>query len=90
MYVYLHTSPGVWTVGFFAPAIGGADAVFVAESDHGSADHAAVRVRWLNGGSVGVGELSRGAALRVDPAVNLPGAAVAGLVLGQVAGGGGG
>lgn len=45
MYVYIRSEPGLYTVGFYQP--GGK---WVAESDHGSAEEAAVRVHHLNGG----------------------------------------
>jgi hypothetical protein len=44
-YVYIRTEPALWTVGFYRP--GGE---FEPESDHGSTEEAAARVRWLNGG----------------------------------------
>ena len=45
MWVYRKTESGCWTVGFYTPA-----GNWEPESDHGSADAAAERVRWLNGG----------------------------------------
>lgn len=51
-YVYIQSerpsadSDGVWTVGFFDPR-----GAWVSESDHGSADDAAARVHYLNGGA---------------------------------------
>ena len=44
-YVYIRSEPGLWTVGFYRP-----DSKWEPESDHGSQDEAAARVRWLNGG----------------------------------------
>jgi hypothetical protein len=54
-YVYIKTEkshseggeyyPGLWTVGFFTP-----EGRFEPESDHGSAEKAAERVHYLNGG----------------------------------------
>ena len=76
MYVYVRTSDAVWTVGFFAPAIGEEPGTFVAESDHVSADGAALRVRWLNGG--GTSRRSDAAAGRLSPGVNAPGVSVVG------------
>ncbi len=45
-YVYISFEPGLWTVGFYAP-----DGKWVPESDHDSADEAAARVAYLNGGA---------------------------------------
>lgn len=45
-YVYIHTEPRLWTVGFYDP-----DGKFHPESDHEDGEEAAKRVRWLNGGS---------------------------------------
>jgi len=45
MYVYLKIN-NRWTVGFFNP-----DHTFVPESDHDTAEKAARRTHWLNGGS---------------------------------------
>jgi len=45
MYVYRKLKP-VWTVGFYDPK-----GEWHAESDHDSAEEAARRVRWLNGGN---------------------------------------
>jgi hypothetical protein len=45
-YVYVRSEPGLWTVGFYRP-----DGSWEPESDHGSADEAAQRVAWLNGGA---------------------------------------
>lgn len=44
-YVYIKTEPQLWTVGFYRP-----DGTWEAESDHGTAEKAAARVHWLNGG----------------------------------------
>jgi hypothetical protein len=44
--MYLRSEPTLWTVGFYKP-----DGTWEPESDHGSAEEAAARVRWLNGGS---------------------------------------
>ena len=44
-YVYIRSEPSLWTVGFYAP-----DGKWHPESDHGSPQDAARRVRWLNGG----------------------------------------
>lgn len=46
-YVYIQSEPGLWTVGIY-----NIDGGFQPESDHGSADEAAARVHYLNGGSV--------------------------------------
>lgn len=46
MYVYLKSKgEQLWTVGFYDP-----NDKWVAESDHSTADEAALRVHWLNGG----------------------------------------
>lgn len=45
MYVYLSSEPGLWSVGFYDPS-----GEWQPESDHSSADEAAARVAWLNGG----------------------------------------
>ena len=45
MYVYINSEPGLWTVGYYEP-----NGNWFAESDHGSAQLAADRVHWLNGG----------------------------------------
>ena len=45
MYVYIKSEPGLWTVGFYDPA-----GNWQPESDHATADKAAERVHWLNGG----------------------------------------
>jgi hypothetical protein len=44
-WVYRRTEPGLWTVGFYAP-----DGTWHTDSDHDSAEAAAERVAWLNGG----------------------------------------
>jgi len=44
-YVYIQSEPGLWTVGFYKP-----DGKWEAESDHESAEAAAERVAYLNGG----------------------------------------
>ena len=46
MWVYLHTEPSLWTVGFYSP-----DGKWHAESDWNTPEEAAERVYWLNGGS---------------------------------------
>jgi hypothetical protein len=46
MYVYIRSEPQLWTVGHYDP-----DGKFEPESDHGSTDDAAKRVRYLNGGN---------------------------------------
>jgi hypothetical protein len=46
-WVYRNSQPGLWTVGFFRP-----DGVWEPESDHSSAEKAAERVHYLNGGQV--------------------------------------
>lgn len=57
-FVYLQSeqpsadSAGVFTVGFCAP-----DGQWVAESDHSSAEAAAERTRWLNGGLASLRDL---------------------------------
>ena len=43
-YVYIRSEANLWTVGFYDPRS------WQPESDHGSRDEAAERVRWLNGG----------------------------------------
>lgn len=45
MYVYIRSEPGLWTVGFYAP-----DGEWMPESDHDSAESAAKRTNYLNGG----------------------------------------
>jgi len=47
MYVYIKSerNPDLWTVGFYRP-----DGSWEPESDHRTAESAAARVRWLNGG----------------------------------------
>lgn len=47
-WVYRKTEPGLWTVGFYSP-----DGEWHPESDHASAEKAAERVHYLNGGWVG-------------------------------------
>ena len=46
MFVYVKSEPTVWTVGHYRP-----DGEWEPESDQASADDAAKRVRWLNGGN---------------------------------------
>lgn len=46
VWVYIQSEPGLWTVGFYDPK-----GVWQAESDQDSADDAAARVHYLNGGS---------------------------------------
>jgi hypothetical protein len=46
-YVYLRSEPGLYTVGFYKP-----DGKWEPESDHDSAEEAAKRVRYLNGGAL--------------------------------------
>lgn len=46
MYVYQRTEPSLWTVGYYDPS-----GKWHSESDHGSPNEAAKRVRWLNGGT---------------------------------------
>lgn len=45
-YVYLKSEPDLFTVGFFQP-----NGNWEAESDHSTAESAAARVHWLNGGN---------------------------------------
>ena len=45
MYGYIRSEPGLLTVGFYDP-----DGEWIAESDWGSAEEAAERVHYLNGG----------------------------------------
>lgn len=45
-YVYIKIESGVWTVGFYDP-----DGDFRPESEYRSAEEAAKRVHWLNGGN---------------------------------------
>jgi hypothetical protein len=45
-YVYICSEPGLWTVGFYGP-----DGKWEPESDHDSAEEAAKRTAWLNGGA---------------------------------------
>lgn len=47
MYVYLQAEPHLFTVGFYSP---GGD--WMPESDHPTAEEAAARVHYLNGGNV--------------------------------------
>ena len=44
-WMYRHTEPRLWTVGFYDPS-----GQWEPESDHASEDAAALRVHWLNGG----------------------------------------
>jgi len=44
-YVYIKSEPKLWTVGFYHP-----NGEWEAESDYSSAEKAAERVHWLNGG----------------------------------------
>ena len=44
-WVYKRTEETLWTVGFYMP-----DGKWESETDHGSAEEAAERVHWLNGG----------------------------------------
>ena len=44
MYVYIHSEPELWTVGFYDP-----DGKWHTDSDHESQESAACRVAWLNG-----------------------------------------
>lgn len=48
MFVYLKSEPQLWTVGFYAP-----NGKWVGESDWPSAEQAAARVHYLNGGHGG-------------------------------------
>lgn len=45
MYVYIQSEPNLFTVGFYKP-----DGKWEPESDHTTADEAARRVHYLNGG----------------------------------------
>lgn len=45
MYVYIKSEPGLWTVGFYDP-----NGKWIPESDYSSAEEAAARVHYLNGG----------------------------------------
>ena len=45
MWVYIHSEPGLWTVGFYSP-----DGVWHPDSDWDSQAKAADRVHFLNGG----------------------------------------
>ena len=47
-YTYIQSEPGLWTVG-----IRHDDSTWAPESDHSSAEEAAARVAWLNGGPDG-------------------------------------
>ena len=49
-YVYLESMPQLWTVGFYDPS-----GKWQPESDHESAENAAARVHWLNGGGPDAG-----------------------------------
>jgi hypothetical protein len=44
-WLYLQSEPSLWTVGYYDP-----QGKWHPESDHDSAELAAARVRWLNGG----------------------------------------
>jgi hypothetical protein len=46
MYVYIKSEPQLWTVGFYDPK-----GQWQPESDHGSAEAAADRAHYLNGGA---------------------------------------
>lgn len=46
MFVYVRSEPNLWTVGHYSP-----DGKWHPESDHSTADAAATRVHWLNGGN---------------------------------------
>jgi hypothetical protein len=46
VWLYRKTEPRLWTVGFYTRA-----GSWEPESDHGSAEEAAARVHYLNGGS---------------------------------------
>lgn len=46
IWLYRRTEPTLWTVGFYTPA-----GTWEPETDHGTADEAAARVHWLNGGT---------------------------------------
>jgi FAD/FMN-containing dehydrogenase len=48
MYVYIETEPGLWTVGHYDPA-----GQWHPDSDHPDKEAAALRVHYLNVGSVG-------------------------------------
>lgn len=47
MWVYIQSEANLWTVGFYDP-----EGQFQPESDHKSAEEAAQRVNYLNGGKV--------------------------------------
>lgn len=44
-WMYIRSERGLWTVGHYAP-----NGSWVAESDHNTAEKAAARVHYLNGG----------------------------------------
>lgn len=46
IYVYIRSEPELWTVGFYDP-----EGKWHPESDHDTADKAAERVHYLNGGN---------------------------------------
>jgi hypothetical protein len=46
VWLYRHTEPGLWTVGFYDP-----HGVWHPVSDHGDSEEAAERCHWLNGGN---------------------------------------
>lgn len=46
-WIYRKTEQALWTVGFYTP-----DGTWEPESDHNTADMAAARVAYLNGGGV--------------------------------------
>ena len=46
MYVYIRSEPNLWTVGYYLSS-----GAFHPESDHDTAEQAAARVHYLNGGS---------------------------------------
>ena len=45
-WLYIKAEQQLWTVGFYKP-----DGKFEPESDHSTAEHAAQRVHYLNGGN---------------------------------------
>ena len=47
VWLYIKSEPQLWTVGFYRP-----DGKWEPESDHESADAAAERVHYLNGGEL--------------------------------------
>ena len=55
-YIYIRSEPGLWTVGFYRP-----DGGWEPESDHDSANKAAKRVAYLNGGKIFEAEEGSGA-----------------------------